>query len=246
MTVKSMAQMLICLISLNFLAPAQANAQADAPSMKNADGNFRYDHKALQQIAEQFIRQQVSAPENGEVRIEASALDPRLVPKVCQQSADISLANNARLDRYTTVEIRCELPTQWRAYVPVRIFMMAPVVVAAQPLTPGTLLNASDLSIAMVDTQAIRAGLYHDIESLVGARVKRRISAQEPIKASSTCLVCEGERVTIVAGQKGMRITATGIALADGLQGESVVVRNQRSNREVHATVAGLNEVTVE
>ncbi|WP_286963710.1 flagellar basal body P-ring formation chaperone FlgA, partial [Idiomarina sp. UBA3992] len=60
-----------------------------------------------------------------------------------------------------------------------------------------------------------------------------------------TCLVCEGQSVTIVAQDKTLRITAAGRALADGLKGESVVVENARSNKSIQAVVTGLNEVTV-
>ena len=102
-----------------------------------------------------------------------------------------------------------------------------------------------DLRIAEVDINQVRANIFTDKTLLVGARVKRRISAGDAIEARDTCLVCEGESVTIVAQDKSLRITASGKALGDGLQGESVAVRNVRSNKSLEAVVTGLNEVTV-
>jgi flagella basal body P-ring formation protein FlgA len=107
------------------------------------------------------------------------------------------------------------------------------------------MISESDLTFAEVDLNQIRSNVYTEKELLVGARVKKRIGAGQAIRATDTCLVCEDQTVTIVAKNKALRITADGKALADGLKGESVVVKNARSGKSIEAVVTGLNEVTV-
>lgn len=227
-------------VAVTLLAPAQAQT-----SSANTDSAEVYDHKRIAKVAEAFIMEQVTAPAGGEVKVEAGGIDARMVARHCAAPASVNLANNANLDRFSTVEISCATGAPWRTYVPVRIYMYEPVVAATRALSPGDMLTERDMKIRMVDTHMVRSGLYSDISKLVGARIKRRVAANDPIIERNTCLVCEGETVTIVASQQGMRVSARGVALNDGLLGESVAVRNQRSNREVRAIVAALNEVNV-
>lgn len=222
-----------------------ATANTAAENAATNSSAMSYDYHRLRKLAEDYVLERVTAPAGGKVTVEAGGLDARMAARHCAQPARIQLANNANMDRFSTVEISCEVGAPWRSYVPVRIYMMAPVVTAKRPLSPGTLLTEDDIEISLVDTQMIRSGLYNSVEKLLGSRVKRRINASDPIIERNTCLVCEGEKVTIVAALDGMRVSATGIALNDGLLGESVSVRNQASNREVSAVVAALNEVKV-
>jgi flagella basal body P-ring formation protein FlgA len=217
-------------------------ANAEEASKKK---NLRFDYKALQQMAHNYVDQRVSAPDNGRVEVIANNLDPRMTPKTCPQQPKVGLANNATLDSYTTIEIECSAAAHWRTYVPVRIYHYKNVVAAASPMSPGQMISESDLVFSEVDLNRVRSNVFTDMTALIGARIKKRVGAGQAISASDTCLVCEGQSVTIVAQDKTLRITAAGRALADGLKGESVVVENARSNKSVQAVVTGLNEVTV-
>ncbi|WP_404401915.1 flagellar basal body P-ring formation protein FlgA [Idiomarina seosinensis] len=212
----------------------------------NAGPPLSFDYKALQQLAHNYVKQQVTTPAQGRTEIIANNLDPRMVAKTCAEKPQVSFASNSGLDSYTTVEIQCASGQPWRTYVPVRIYRYKPVVTAAVPMSPGHLVTSADLKETEVDVNRIRSNVFTDPAVLVGVRVKKRIRSGQPIQASDTCLVCAGETVTIVAKNKSLRITATGKALADGLQGESVAVKNTRSDQSVEAVVTGLNEVTVQ
>jgi flagella basal body P-ring formation protein FlgA len=229
------------LISL-FLIIVHSNAFANVQDQPTQ----RFDHKALQSLAHEFVQAQVIKPDNGRVDIVANNLDPRMVAKICASQPQVSFASNSGLDSYTTVEIQCTAPTAWRTYVPVRIYRYKPVITAAVPMSPGHLVTQADLTTTEVDINRIRSNVFTDAKALIGARIKKRIRSGQPIEASDTCLVCSGEKVTIVAKNKSLRITATGKALADGLKGESVTVENVRSNKALEAVVTGLNEVTVQ
>lgn len=204
------------------------------------------DHKALQKLAHRFVKEKVVAPDNGRVEVVANNLDPRMVAKKCSSEPQVSFASNSGIDSYTTVEIQCAAPTAWRTYVPVRIYRYKPVITAAVPMAPGHLVSESDLTTQEVDINRIRSNVFTTSETLIGARIKKRVRSGQPIEASDTCLVCSGEKVTIVAKSKTLQITASGKALADGLKGESVAVQNSRSNKSLEAIVTGLNEVTVQ
>lgn len=230
------------LISL-FLIIAHSTAHAK-PTQTAAEQ--RFDHKALQSLAHDFVADQVPTPDAGRTKVEANNLDPRMVAKQCANEPQISFASNSGLESYTTVEIRCTSPTQWRTYVPVRIYRYQSIVASAAPMSPGHLVTEADIMLKEVDVNRVRANVFTAIDDVVGARIKKRIRSGQPLEVSDTCLVCSGEKVTIVAKSKALTITATGKALADGLKGESVTVKNARSNKALEAVVSGLNEVTVQ
>lgn len=229
--------LLISLFLIIAYSPAFANEQK--ASVAN------YDHQALQNMAHQFVEKQIEKTDDIRTKIEANNLDPRMVAKRCNNPPTVSFASNSSVSSYTTVEIQCHAPTFWRTYVPVRIYRYKAIVTAAVPMSPGHLISSSDLTEEEVDINRIRSNVFTQPESLIGARIKKRVRTGQPIEASDTCLVCSGETVTIVAKSKALRITASGKALADGLEGESVTVENLRSKQALEAVVTGLNEVTV-
>ena len=231
--------------SIFFVGTFFCSLNAVNANESRANDNLRFNYKALQEMAHNYVAQRVSAPNNGRVEVVANNLDPRMTPKTCSKPPKVELANNATLDSYTTIEIECLAAPGWRTYVPVRIYRYKNVVAAAGPMSPGQMISESDLVFSEVDLNRVRSNVFTDMNVLVGARIKKRIAAGQAINASDTCLVCEGQSVTIVAQDKTLRITAAGKALADGLKGESVVVENARSNKSLQAVVTGLNEVTV-
>ncbi|MBN8115235.1 flagella basal body P-ring formation protein FlgA, partial [Vibrio vulnificus] len=46
-------------------------------------------------------------------------------------------------------------------------------------------------------------------------------------------------------GKSGMSITTKGTAMSDGVVGEQIKVKNDKSNRIIDAQVSGVGEVTV-
>ena len=134
--------------------------------------DVRLDYKALQTLAHDFVRSRVSAPESGRIDVVANNLDPRMTAKRCSAAPEVGLASNARLDGYTTVEIKCATANGWRTYVPVRIYRYKNVVTASGPMSPGQMIGDSDLTFAEVDLNQIRSNVYTTKELLIGARVK--------------------------------------------------------------------------
>jgi flagellar basal body P-ring formation protein FlgA len=57
--------------------------------------------------------------------------------------------------------------------------------------------------------------------------------------------VCKGDRIVIGAGSANMQVKTNGIALEDGKLGESIRVKNARSNKDLVAQVVSTSEVKV-
>ena len=66
-----------------------------------------------------------------------------------------------------------------------------------------------------------------------------------PASVEQPRLVRRGQRVRIDAGNQAIAISATGLALRDGRLGETVPVRNARSERVIDAVVSDHGTVRV-
>ncbi|CSB03551.1 flagellar basal body P-ring biosynthesis protein FlgA [Vibrio cholerae] len=80
---------------------------------------------------------------------------------------------------------------------------------------------------------------------MIGAKIKKNIRVGDVIEQNDVCIVCRNESVVIRAGKSGMSITTKGTAMSDGVVGEQIKVKNDKSNRIIDAQVSGVGEVTV-
>lgn len=100
----------------------------------------------------------------------------------------------------------------------------------------GETLSASDFTTAPLTPAAARGATQpRDAE---GQEATRRLAAGSPVRASDIAaprVIKRGEAVTIALVSGGLRITATGRALADAGKGEVVRVLNLSTNRTLNA-----------
>lgn len=229
-------------------AVAQTTQTENAMAQSNAaeTQSFEYQPSDLTQLAEDHVIDLLrSGDHDDRIQVTASNLDSRMGSRTCQQPLDVGLANNATLDRQTTVLLNCHGNDGWRLFIPVRIQQMRAIVVAARPLSPGDVIGRSDVKLNHVDIHQLRDSAHTNVDDLLGAQVKRRIGTNQAIQDRHTCFVCRGQDVTIISGSNGLEIRATGVARSDGFLGDRVTVRNTRSNQDVQAVVSGSNEVRV-
>ena len=96
-----------------------------------------------------------------------------------------------------------------------------------------------------VPINQIRHDVFHDIDDIVGTKVKRRVRSGVALASNLLCFVCKGDSVKILAQAGGLSIKTEGIAQQDGTIGETIVVKNIRSKKDITAKVIDIAQVTV-
>jgi flagella basal body P-ring formation protein FlgA len=108
--------------------------------------------------------------------------------------------------------------------------------VLVRTVEKGETLSASDFTSAALPPAAARGATRPgDAE---GQEATRRLAAGSPVRASDIAaprIIRRGEAVVIALVSGGLRITATGRALADAGKGEPVRVLNLSTNRTLNA-----------
>ncbi|GAA4890612.1 flagellar basal body P-ring formation chaperone FlgA [Ferrimonas pelagia] len=202
-------------------------------------------HQIIQQTAEDYVAAFTEFPPGADVDIQANALDKRLSLTQCELPLMASAPANNGSGRHITVKISCPVSGGWTLYVPVQTRIRYPVVISRAALAPETLLEPSQLTTELRDAHSLRGNHFSDPSELIGARLIRRVGAEQPIRSNNICQVCSGDLVTILARSSALELKTSGEAIGNGTVGETIRVKNSRSQRIIDARVVAVGTVEV-
>ncbi len=199
----------------------------------------------VQQIAEDYVEQQVTLPKYGTLTVTAAQLDARLRLSECEFPINATIPGKQSLTHSVNVLVSCDIP-RWQVYVPVRISLEMPLVVAAKPLSRGEVIQTGDVHVTMMERRFQRGISYNDTSLVIGAKVRRGINPGDVVQGNDICLVCRNDAVRIIAVGGGLNIVTPGKALSDGLLGDQIKVQNNKSRRVIDGRITGVGEVSVD
>lgn len=146
------------------------------------------------------------------------------------------------------IAVLCAAPfAAWPAFAQEVAPANAPrVVVPAHDIQRGETIMAEDLDYATVAPDRLRAGIITSATEIEGREARRVLRAGELVRVDDVrrpILVARGSTVTMTFNEPGISLTAVGRAMGEGGLGESVIVQNPVSFRQVSCIVTGAGEV---
>ena len=197
--------------------------------------------------AEQAQAQWAATLPGVRVETEVGAFDPSLRLAPCQM-AEPHLPPNTRVWGTMRIGLRCvQGPVAWNVFVPARVRVLAPVLVAAGALPPGHVLAESDLVLQEAELTAEPGATLQDAGALVGRALAHGLRAGQALRAQHVrprLWFAAGESVTLVARGAGFAISSSGTALGAGLEGQAVRVRVE-NGRVVSGVPTGQRRVEI-
>jgi flagella basal body P-ring formation protein FlgA len=138
---------------------------------------------------------------------------------------------NARAWGHGRVGLRClRGAVKWNVYVPVTVKVFAPALVAAAPLSAGSVVAPRDLRTAEVDIAAGNGHALKDPQAVAGRTLCRSVAAGAPLRSNDLKprqWFAAGDSVRIVTVGAGYTVTGEGLALTPGIEGQPVRVRTE-------------------
>lgn len=201
-------------------------------------------HRQVIDVAENYVLSNLQQFNDGDISVNAMQLDSRLEVPNCPKGFQASSSEEALRQSNVTVKITCDEPN-WYIYLVVKAVQMQPVVVLTDTLSPGSLLTKANVKVVEMDKKLLRTSTFADIETVIGARIKRRTRPGQPIVPNQLCFVCKGDSIVITANAGGVDIKTNGIAQQDGNLGETIAVKNSNSRKMIHAKVVSAKKVVV-
>jgi flagella basal body P-ring formation protein FlgA len=122
------------------------------------------------------------------------------------------------------------------------------VPVLNKSLERGMLITPSDVELVRLNLFKQPPDIADHISDVLGRAVKIRMDAGDTLRKSMIDippLVPQGKKVQLLYDSGGLRATATGVAMDDGLKGDVIRVKNDSSRKIVKARIASEDIVEV-
>ncbi|MBT1062849.1 flagellar basal body P-ring formation protein FlgA [Bowmanella sp. Y26] len=203
-------------------------------------------HQQVSDTARQYVLERLTqlSPDTSQLDVEAATVDERLQIPQCAEPFIAQASENSLSQSNVTVRVSC-VSSNWFLYVMVKVRQTQAVVVTKVPVSPGTLLDESQLEVIQMELGQLHSSTFANISDLAGARSKRRLRAGQPLEPSQLCYVCKGDSIVIRANAAGLQIKTSGIALQDGNVGDTILIKNRASEKQINARVLSAGEVAV-
>lgn len=136
-----------------------------------------------------------------------------------------------------------------RKIIKANIKVLMPVVLTRASLKRNQIISENDVYIEKKWISKVSSGLYTSIDEVIGKKIKRNIKTGQPLLRSQLEIPADierGNKVTILAETKTLRITTLGIAGENGTKGQIIKVKNLGSNKIIYAEVISSNTVKVD
>jgi flagella basal body P-ring formation protein FlgA len=204
----------------------------------------------LKNKIETYALNELSHYTEGKIQIITGRIDPRLNLKNCaEDKLEIFNPYQTPMLSTSTMAVKCqEENNHWTLYVPIKVTVLKTVLVTKRALIKGSVITNDDLYPAELDAQKLKQGYFTDAKELLGLICKQDIPADttlNPHNIELAKLVHTGEQVTIRVTTKNLNISMDGVAMSEGVLGQSIKVKNLTSKRIIEAQVSGDKQVTI-
>ena len=203
------------------------------------------NHVRVEEGAKQYLLSQLTDnAQDTSIDVSIVKIDDRINIPDCPTGFQYNASQEALSQSYISVRVSCQ-NNEWYLFTSGQVTRTKEIVVTQGAVSPGTVLTSSNLTLAKVDVRRLRHTAFTDLEALIGARMKRRVTNGQAIQSNMLCFVCKGDRITITAEVAGMEVKTAGIAQQDGVVGDNIKVLNASSRKAVIARVASPEEVVI-
>ncbi|OIQ97412.1 flagella basal body P-ring formation protein FlgA precursor [mine drainage metagenome] len=163
----------------------------------------------------------------GKVSVRAGAIDPNLRLTSCA-NPQVFLPAGSRAWGKTSVGVRCDGPSAWTIYVQASVNVAAKYLVAATPLSQGSIVTSQDVLFENGDLTQLPAGVFTDVDQAIGRIVNISMTAGTVLRQDMLKMppaVQRGQTVMVTSVGQGFTVAAEGQAMANASEGQVVQVR---------------------
>ena len=129
-----------------------------------------------------------------------------------------------------------------------RYFLFTEVPVATRFIRFNEILQSSDITTVSVRIDSLKQGIISDINSVIGKKAKKQISAGGMFHFSDLMqqpVININDPVNIVYSSGLINLKTTGISLGSGVVGDTIKVKNESSGNIILGEIINKNTVKV-
>jgi flagellar basal body P-ring formation protein FlgA len=227
----TMKNLWLALLALPLLCASPAQAAA------------AQSHAKIREVALAYLQTQTqSLP--GTVSLQIGDIDSRTILRACTALEAFTPSGSQLIGR-TSIGVRCNEKPGWSVFLQASIRVSTDMLVANRPLAQNTVLSANDFSLQSGELG--QPGILIDPVQAIGKTLKFAIGAGQVLRQDmlrAPYLITQGQMADVRVNSRGFSVRASGQALNNGAQGQSVQVR-MASGQVISGMVAADGSVEV-
>ena len=165
----------------------------------------------------------------------------------CPNSLEIKTNKQLTLGR-NSVQVSCETSSSWSLALTAEIEVWRKVVVIRDHLARGELIKTSSLTLQERNIGDLQRGYFTELTDVTGNVSKRSLKAGVALNPSMVDLpiiVRRGQAITLVSELPGISVNVEGIALKKGRKGDTIKVKNSRTEKVLFGTIISAELISV-
>lgn len=202
----------------------------------------------IKNLALEYVKNRIGTNGSQTHHLSIAPVDPRLIIPNCPAGFQASMPSDIAIQSNNKVRISCLDEGQarpWSTYIRIRYQELFPTLVVKRNVSIGETLTPDHIELKYMQKVRLKMNHFSDPKSLNGVRLKRRLVKGQQVVSKHICVVCKGDMVTIQAKNERFNLQTLGRAISDGNMGESIKVKNTRSQKVIHAIVTQVGMVKV-
>lgn len=185
---------------------------------------------------------------SGETEITVLPLDDQLKLAECTVPLEAYKTNNLIKAGRVSIGVHCNGDKKWSLFVSALIKAYEAVIVLTRPVQRGEIVTRQHLAIEKKDISSTKGDYVTAFEQVENKQVARNLPAGAILGARSVvepAMIKRKDKVIIRTGQAAFSIEMSGIAMMDGVKGQTIRVKNESSGRIITGTVLEAGVVLV-
>jgi len=201
---------------------------------------------SLHQATRQFIAGNLTAETDYQIKL--GQIDKRLKLPLCKEALTIFTPKGSLKAGRNAIGIECRSKKKWTIYTTAIINIYKEVMVLSQPIRRGSFYTKNNIAVEKKEISNLRSGYFSSPQNIINKQATRNLAQGTIITQNNITepkLIKRGEKVTIKISSPNLEISASGIALMDGIQNQNIRIKNIKSQQIVQATVVNKGLVVV-
>lgn len=209
-----------------------------SPALAESDRFESIDN--IKTTAQTFLSSHGEIQDQASTTVSIGNIDTRLTLPACGTPLEAFLPSGAKVQGKTTIGVRCQTPRPWTLYVPAKVTSFSQVLTTNVPLRRGHIISAEDVSLQTKDSSSLNRAYLSNPEDAIGKVLKRNLARKALLTKTVLAephIIIKGQQVDLQAGNRGLQVSVTAIALNGGAVGEKIRVKNLSSNKIIEGTI---------
>lgn len=183
-----------------------------------------------------------------DVNVNVRPVDSRINLTAC----DVPLSTSSSGERVlgpVSVAVKCASPAPWTVHVRATVTTTMEVPVLSYSINRGDIISRGDIEWRKQEISRPLVGYVTDENKIIGKEARKHLRSGNPLRSSdlvSPQIIERGQTVDLVAKSSGLLVNMQGKALANGAEGDRLLVQNTSSGKKVEGLIMASGTVLIQ